>query len=212
MNFSDYSNSASSTSILPVSKGGTGQNNLADIMGVGSANKLATARTINGVSFDGSSNIAVSGQVTPLTVNTISGYDFMYFKVLVDSSGGDETVLLPNTIIVNGVADGSNPFNFIVSMKEARAPEEKTLYSCNTGDGALSPVNRVRMRRGGQYDFYFKVKNFSGTSRIFYYQTNSQKVKMTQITDTATLDAESASSYFLFSLAPCTSPSPEPTS
>jgi hypothetical protein len=51
--------------VLPAAKGGTGQNNLAAVLGVGSAltannaDVFKTARTINNVSFNGSANITL---------------------------------------------------------------------------------------------------------------------------------------------------------
>jgi hypothetical protein len=54
--------------VLPVAKGGTGQNNLAAVLGVGSANKLSTARTFaltgllsGSVSSDLSGNVTIAG-------------------------------------------------------------------------------------------------------------------------------------------------------
>jgi hypothetical protein len=63
-----YANAGNNAvAVLPVTKGGTGQNNLAAVLGVGSANKLATARTISltgnvtgSASFDGSANISIA--------------------------------------------------------------------------------------------------------------------------------------------------------
>ncbi|MDR3116356.1 MAG: hypothetical protein LBT91_00735 [Bifidobacteriaceae bacterium] len=52
---------ASSSSVLPVVRGGTGQNNLANVMGVGSADKLETSRKINNAYFNGSQDIYISG-------------------------------------------------------------------------------------------------------------------------------------------------------
>jgi hypothetical protein len=60
-----YANASNNAvAVLPVAKGGTGQNDLAAVLGVGSANKLATARTINGTNFDGTQNINIDEPVT----------------------------------------------------------------------------------------------------------------------------------------------------
>ena len=47
--------------LVPVANGGTGQTSLANVTGVGSANKLAAARNIGGVPFDGTADINLPG-------------------------------------------------------------------------------------------------------------------------------------------------------
>jgi hypothetical protein len=90
-------NSAGSSSALPVNKGGTGQNNLANVMGVGSANKLATARTLSGVAFDGTRDInlpyksqAVWGGGSPMYLKFTGFSEWytstFYFDIIVSSN------------------------------------------------------------------------------------------------------------------------------
>ncbi|MDR2799161.1 MAG: hypothetical protein LBB07_00865 [Bifidobacteriaceae bacterium] len=212
VNFQMVVNSATSTSILPVAKGGTGQTNLANVMGIGSANKLATARTINGVSFDGTQNISIPGYYKKLDVNIINGQDFIYLKAYIQESA-DNIMYVSNTLTMNGASVGADPFLFKFSVKEGiNNPDEKTLQICGNTDNSYLPViNRVRYYISG-YNYYFKIKNFSRTTRPFWYQTSSPYLVVQQVTDSDTLATLNSSRFYLFDQAPCNAIVPEPTS
>ncbi|MDR3152037.1 MAG: hypothetical protein LBT85_01035 [Bifidobacteriaceae bacterium] len=74
---------ASSSTVLSVSRGGTGQNTLANVMGVGSANKLSNPVNINWVPFDGTTSIRTGSNwyFFPL-IRDIDADDDPYFSYL----------------------------------------------------------------------------------------------------------------------------------
>jgi hypothetical protein len=68
-------NAASSSTVLPVAKGGTGNN----IGNTPSANKLYNARNINGLVFDGTQDITLSNGPAS-DMETITSTDFKYTR------------------------------------------------------------------------------------------------------------------------------------
>lgn len=83
--------------VLPVANGGTGQNNL-DAVTVGKAKALNTARTINGTSFNGTSNITTAQWGTARNV-VVQDADGTNAAAAVSVNGGANiTLKLPATI------------------------------------------------------------------------------------------------------------------
>jgi hypothetical protein len=94
------------------------------------ATKLATARTINGVSFDGSANIVVTVPLSPATTSVIGGVIPDGTTITVDGSGVISATP-PQTTVVHAFAfDGNN--NLIYTQTAG------TTFNYTT-DGANSP-------------------------------------------------------------------------
>jgi hypothetical protein len=72
------------------------------------ATKLATARTINGVSFDGSANISITVPLTPATTSAIGGVIPDGTTITVDGSGVISATPPQTTVIHAFAFDGNN--------------------------------------------------------------------------------------------------------
>jgi hypothetical protein len=84
--------------ILPATKGGTEQTSLASVMGIGSANKLATARNIalsgnvtGTASFDGASNLSISA------TDVWGQYDNTFSLKLTEGAASTKSITLPKS-------------------------------------------------------------------------------------------------------------------
>ncbi|MDR2799159.1 MAG: hypothetical protein LBB07_00855 [Bifidobacteriaceae bacterium] len=214
----DKANSDSASSVLPAAKGGTGQNNLANVMGVGSANKLATARTINETSFDGTQNIEnMPGQFNKIpmkSANNLNG--FLYMKAITNVANPD----ISNTITMNGASVDARGFTFKFTSGATQTPDDKTLRICNSigtsfdtsGPRAYRVRYLIENDAANNKDMvYFKLQNFSRDQRVFWWTSSNPNTTITQITNSAELTTLSTKRFYLFDLAPCTTPSPEPT-
>jgi hypothetical protein len=67
-----------------------------------SATKLATARTINGVSFDGTANITVATAISPATISVLGGVIPDNVTIGIDGSGKISTITVQATTTTYG--------------------------------------------------------------------------------------------------------------
>ncbi|MDR3116343.1 MAG: hypothetical protein LBT91_00670 [Bifidobacteriaceae bacterium] len=195
--FSVNSYAASSSTILPISRGGTGQNNLGDV-NVGSATKLQTARTINGTLFDGTANIVPGG-----SWNTLAVYpdysdevnNFIYVKFSTDrkddtgiSHGGGSYEIK----IAGSTDQGAIEYNIEYASKDLNAvPVKKLLYITQAFANSsilpaygkigqvlyfrLPPVSSAIVGAQRELHWFSTKPNNSSATPVFYQVTNENE-------------------------------------
>ncbi|MDR3116298.1 MAG: hypothetical protein LBT91_00440 [Bifidobacteriaceae bacterium] len=188
--FSINSYAASSNTVLSVARGGTGQNALANVMGVGSANKLATARTINGINFDGTQNISIpSATYNTLTVATgptIAGGYTVYLKVQMGNVLYASSLILDfaGKINGNGAATGwrieytDKPHN-LLPIKRSLFIEENRYNPANITDFSFVQWYKKLVTDNTTY---IKFK-WADQTRNYFWQSSDPGTKVTLITD-----------------------------
>ncbi|MDR3116558.1 MAG: hypothetical protein LBT91_01815 [Bifidobacteriaceae bacterium] len=193
---------ASSNTVLSVARGGTGQNNLANVMGVGSANKLANPVEIDWVPFDGTTSIQ-------------TGANWYYFRLVRDIDADDD----PDFSYLKFCQQNGNSFpsgygGFTSYLTFMNNPEAST----NTGyiveiaaknsantllDGLVKKLLYKPLAAGNRHKFtptyfmrgstepgctngnwYFRIPKIQDSSRYMFWQSsNSGDGLLTQVLD-----------------------------
>jgi hypothetical protein len=136
---------ASSSTILPISRGGTGQNNLADV-NVGSATKLQTARTINGTYFDGTANIVPGGrwndlQVCPDYTDGNNNLVYLKFRDINDDTNTNNGGAQYDIKISGSTNSGAIQYNIDFASKDSVGAIKKLIwFSGMAADSPLLPA------------------------------------------------------------------------
>jgi hypothetical protein len=124
-----------------------------------SATKLATARTINGVSFDGTANITITTAISPATTSVIGGVIPDGTTISVDGTGKISTITIQATtnsygsvMVGNGLSVSSGVISAPTTMVHAFAFDvnNNLIYTQTSGqsfaytsDGANSSYSLV---------------------------------------------------------------------
>ncbi|MDR3127718.1 MAG: hypothetical protein LBT99_00090 [Bifidobacteriaceae bacterium] len=162
---------ASPTTVLPASKGGTGQNDLAKV-NVGSATKLQNARAINEVNFDGTSNITIGGSYKSFTL--YSGDD--YYKFTCGNPPFSSTELLLEMVISRDAGGGT-----YAQFSEKSGDIHFTKASSK--NVVYYPYPKLT-----QAEVYLKIASVTGV-RTFSYLTNcNDSQAVTRVTDQTLLN------------------------
>ncbi|MDR3127770.1 MAG: hypothetical protein LBT99_00360 [Bifidobacteriaceae bacterium] len=158
-------NAASSSTVLPVAKGGTGQNNLADV-NVGSATKLQNARNINGESFNGTNDINISASYKRVFLESQKN-NYLYFTCSDFSSNEHVIDIVASSSPNGGVFAKLSEKGGGVSYAAAPRTDRMFYYSADGG-------------------IYFKVPNVVGSRSAFYLTTCSDPNAINLVTDSTT--------------------------
>lgn len=122
-----------------------------------SATKLATARTINGVSFDGTANITIPRSTKRIHRAVGTGGSGGYIKFLTLTA----TAAYPNHPVDITISQrGIMPFKMHLLFNNTRDATTATLKGCSlthvTRYTEVPQLYYVATTQGGQYDFYIK--------------------------------------------------------
>ncbi|MDR3116377.1 MAG: hypothetical protein LBT91_00850 [Bifidobacteriaceae bacterium] len=220
--FNINSYAASSSTILPISRGGTGQNNLADV-NVGSATKLQTARTINGTLFDGTANIAPGGrwndlQVCPDYTDGNNNFIYLKFRDINDDTGTNNGGGQYDIKISGSTNAGAIQYNIDFASKDSVGAIKKLIWF--SGMSVNSPLLPAYAKINTV--LYFRLPPvFSLTAgacrTIHWFSTKPANIIsttnriMSQVTDTSEKEQLQALTWNYFEQPQGVFPTPTPT-
>jgi hypothetical protein len=213
VNLTQNANSAGSSSVLPVVKGGTGQNSLANVT-VGNAAKLATARYINDVAFNGTESISVPGYFIRVNApNEAPDDQCLYIKI----SG-----LSASTAIILELSLNTNPgflADIYFSSKQLLTTLRKDMYT-NIAKGSnnysdLSYRIIAQKDNSNVRDLYIKATKFV-TGRQILWKPPFAGVKLNFITAADEINEINDGTWYQFNIVQDSSvetpvPTPTPT-
>lgn len=149
---------------LPVARGGTGQTTLSNVT-VGSANKLSTARMINGVPFDGSAAALFGGYcstsaATAAKTVSISNYSLTAYSVIYVMFRYVNTAENP-TLNVNGTGDYPIKVNNAARTKVTWSVYQPVFFMYYSSawhivDPCVNPETIARLSASGETITYTK--------------------------------------------------------
>ncbi|MDR3116355.1 MAG: hypothetical protein LBT91_00730 [Bifidobacteriaceae bacterium] len=152
------------TSVLPISRGGTGENLLSNVKSVGSAYKLENSGTINGLTFDGAKDINISFWKT--------------FKL----EPGDNYIQT-DVQYVNGSGNlkPAITFNARISKTDSMYVKYFTKVGAELGDYSTGyktqsmPLSEIMLNSTFEsgWRLYFKITNADENAVIHYYIGNN---------------------------------------
>jgi hypothetical protein len=208
-------NSATSASVLPMNKGGTGQNSLANVMGVGSANKLATPRKINGIPFDGTSNIETWNTITVPSDHVQA--DALYLKYQVGDpikTGGNASTHGSKLEIFTAVAPAATDLSTYKGLyvEFIKKQTSEFVYNLSLESGLRSDSVTFANNDNGSsrnWEDYFKVINIPA-NRMIKWQSSAADNQLTLVTDPDELALAKSKTYnyMNYSFPPALTPAP----
>ncbi|MDR2748313.1 MAG: hypothetical protein LBB10_00205 [Bifidobacteriaceae bacterium] len=181
-----------SSSVLPIAKGGTGNN----IGNAPTADKLYTSRNINDMPFDGSQDINLPGASSVIVNSNNAGNAYLKFNPLVDNTYSNTNYRLT----LSGCALSSVCFDSVFAAKDiissiiSRKSLYLRVYDASTPNDILTygtvTINNVA-------DLYFKVKNM-GNGRKIKWSSDIPQAQLTLVTNSADISTLDTSQFYYF--------------
>jgi hypothetical protein len=183
------SSTDSASSVLPITKGGTGNN----YGNVPTADKLYTGRLINETVFDGTQNVNLAGGYYTFVNSNTLGDAYIQFNPFSKKTGFDNTNY---TVYVNGCGSSSACFNGIFSAKDTSDAliQRKDLF---LQSNRAVPPNNILTYAYYNNNLYLKVKDMANGRKV-KCATDSAGGEFSLVTDSSLITTLNSLTFYYF--------------